>query len=109
MSDYLVIQGVDTGLGSVKVSNTVVDSIVRQVIDESTSVFLDETRTIKAAPILNIAEDALQIVLKVRVKYGEDVEHSCTDLQKNLTEALELMLDYRNPDIIINVVGFRFS
>lgn len=109
MSEYVVIQNVDQGLGKIEVSYSVIDAIIRTLVDEDAAVFLDETRAIKTAPSIKLQDGTLVITLKVRIKYGNDVERSCAALQRELKQSLDLMIDYQDPEINISVVGFRFN
>ena len=109
MSDYVVIQKESIGLGKIAISISVINHIVNEVINRDKSVFLDEIRSIKTAPIIKMDEKSLSITLKVRIQYGKNVEVSCRNLQRELTEQLQLMVDYHNPKIEFNVVGFKFD
>lgn len=109
MKDYLLIQETDEGMGQIAISLSVINEIVNNAIDRDKNIFLDEIRGIKTAPVVEFKEDDLTIGLKVRVQYGQDVEKSCRALQDELVKQLELMIDYHNPIINFNVVGFKFD
>ena len=109
MSDYILVQEKEMGLGQISISNAVVTSIIKNVVDAVDHVYLEETRSLKSTPLVKFEEGNVHINLRVRVKYGQNVESSCLALQKELQQQLELMVDYRNPIINMNVVGFRFN
>lgn len=108
-NDYVLIQSKDEGLGQIAVSNTVINHIIAIVIDENPHIFLEETRSRKITPSVKQTKDGLVIALKIRVKYGQNVEKTCLKLQQALQNNLELMVDYKNPIIDLNVVGFKFN
>lgn len=109
MADYVVIQKESVGLGKISISQSVINHIVNEVVNRDKSVFLDEIRSIKTAPVIKLDEKDLSIMLKVRIQYGKNVEIACRNLQRELTEQLQLMVDYHNPKIEFNVVGFKFD
>lgn len=109
MKDYLLIQSKDEGLGQIAISTSVINEIIQTAIDQDKNIFLDELRGLKTAPAIEFKNNVLEIILKVRVQYGQDVEKSCNNLQKELIKQLELMVDYHNPVINFNVVGFKFD
>ncbi len=109
MKDYLLIQDTNQGMGQIAVSFSVINEIINNAIDQDKNIFLDEIRGIKTAPVVELKGEDLNILLKVRVQYGQDVEKSCRTLQNELVKQLELMVDYHNPIINFNVVGFKFD
>lgn len=109
MKDYLLIQDKNDGLGQIAISTSVINEIIQTAIDQDKNIFLDEIRGLKTAPVIEYKNNDLEILLKVRVQYGQDVEKSCVTLQKELINQLELMVDYHNPLINFNVVGFKFD
>jgi uncharacterized alkaline shock family protein YloU len=109
MTDYVLIQNESIGLGKISISKSVINHIVNEVINRDKSVFLDETRSYKAAPVIKIEGKTLSIALKVRVQYGKNVEVACRNLERELTEQLQFMVDYHDPNIQFNVVGFKFD
>ena len=109
MTDYVIIQKENVGLGQIAISHNVVDHIVREIIDKDEHVFLDEIRGLKTAPEVQLDGKEISISMKVRVQYGKNVEESCRNLQKELQQQLELMVDYHNPKVEFNVVGFKFD
>lgn len=109
MSDYILVQEKEMGLGQISISNAVVTSIIKNVVDSVDHVYLEEARSLKSTPLVKFEAGNVHINLRVRVKYGQNVESSCLALQKELQQQLELMVDYRDPIINMNVVGFRFN
>lgn len=109
MKDYILIQNSDEGLGQIAVSKNVINDIVLNAIENDKNISLDEIRGIKTAPVVVFNEDDIVIDLKVRVQYGQDVEKSCLALQNELRKQLALMVEYHNPVINFNVVGFKFN
>ena len=109
MSDYLIIQERSEGLGQIAVSQNVVNSIVRNVIEQDENVHLEEIRGLKTAPTVVINDTVISVSMKVRIQYGKDVESSCLNLKNNLERQLKLMVDYDNPIVEFNVVGFKFD
>lgn len=109
MTDYVVIQNENIGLGKIAISKSVINHIVNEVINRDKCVFLDETRSYKVAPVIKVDGKKLSIALKVRVQYGKNVEVSCRNLERELTEQLQFMVDYHDPNIQFKVVGFKFD
>lgn len=109
MSDYVVIQDQSSGLGQIAVNQNVIDAIVKNVINQDESVHLEEIRGLKTAPSVQINDSVISISMKVRIQYGKDVESSCLNLKKDLENQLKLMVDYDNPIVEFNVVGFKFD
>lgn len=109
MTDYVLIQSGNIGMGQIAISKSVISHIVNEVINRDKSLFLDETRSYKAAPIIKVEGKTLSITLKVRVQYGKNVEVACRNLERELTEQLQFMVDYHDPKINFNVVGFKFD
>ncbi len=109
MSDYVIIQERSEGLGQIAVSQNVVNSIVRNVIEQDENVHLEEIRGLKTAPTVVINDTVISVSMKVRIQYGKDVESSCLNLKNNLERQLKLMVDYDNPIVEFNVVGFKFD
>lgn len=109
MKDYLIIQDKQQELGQIAISTSVVNEIILNTIDQDKNIHLDEIRGLKTIPVVELSEESLNILLKVRVQYGQDVESSCKNLREELRKQFELMLDYHNPIINFNVVGFKFD
>jgi len=109
MSDYVVIQDQDQGYGQIAVNQSVINAIVRNVIETDENVHLEEIRGLKTAPTIEIDDSVISISMKVRIQYGKDVESSCLNLKKKLENQLKLMVDYDNPIVEFNVVGFKFD
>lgn len=109
MSDYVVIQERSEGLGQIAVNQSVVNAIIKNVIDQDENVYLEETRGLKTSPTVVIQDSMISISMKVRIQYGKDVESSCLNLKTNLENQLKLMVDYDNPIIEFNIVGFKFD
>lgn len=109
MSDYVVIQDQDQGYGQIAVNQSVVNAIVRNVIETDENVHLEEIRGLKTPPTIEIDDSVISISMKVRIQYGKDVESSCLNLKKKLENQLKLMVDYDNPIVEFNVVGFKFD
>ena len=109
MSDYVIIQERSEGLGQIAVSQNVVNSIVRNVIEQDENVHLEEIRGLETAPTVVINDTVISVSMKVRIQYGKDVESSCLNLKNNLERQLKLMVDYDNPIVEFNVVGFKFD
>lgn len=109
MSDYVVIQDQDQGYGQIAVNQSVINAIVRNVIETDENVHLEEIRGLKTPPTIEIDDSVISISMKVRIQYGKDVESSCLNLKKKLENQLKLMVDYDNPIVEFNVVGFKFD
>ena len=109
MKDYLLIQEKNEGLGQIAISTSVINEIIQTAIHQDKNVFFDEIRGLKTTPTIDFKDNNLEVLLKVRVQYGQDVEKSCVSLQKELIKQLQLMVDYHNPVINFNVVGFKFD
>ncbi|NMB19034.1 MAG: hypothetical protein GX984_06235 [Erysipelothrix sp.] len=109
MSDYVVIQDQDQGYGQIAVNQSVINAIVRNVIETDENVHLEEIRGLKTQPTIEIDDSVISISMKVRIQYGKDVESSCLNLKKKLENQLKLMVDYDNPIVEFNVVGFKFD
>ena len=109
MSDYVVIQETHAGLGQIAVNKSVINAIVRNVIEADENVHLEEIRGLKTAPTVLINDSVISVSMKVRIKYGKDVKSSCLNLKHELENQLKLMVDYDNPVVEFNVVGFKFD
>lgn len=107
-NEYVLIQAKDDGLGQIAVSNSVVNHIVAITVSESEFVFFDDG-SLKKSLSVNTSTDRLKIDIKVRIKYGKDVDRVCKKLQEDLQRNLELMVDHHASEININVVGFKFN
>lgn len=105
MNEYVIIQEKNEGMGQIAVSESVVEHIVRQTVEEDKWVFL---ATKKAIEIENL-DGHLAINIDVRVQYGQNVDFVCSQLQTTLRENLDLMIDYRDTTINFSVVGFKFD
>lgn len=104
-NEYVLIQPKGQALGQVSVANSVVDQIARIKVEETKDLALDGRRAL----VVNNYDTAVALELKVKVKYGKDVEKTCLKLQNELQETIELMLDLKDTVINIEVVGFKFD
>lgn len=107
-NEYVLIQAQGDGLGQIAVSNSVINHIVAITVEESEFIFFDDGN-IKKSMSLSTTNNHLNLNLKVRVKYGKDVDRVCKKLQEDLQTNLELMVDYKATEINLNVVGFKFN
>lgn len=106
-NEYVLIQAHDDGLGQIAVSNNVINHIVQITVDESEFIFFDDS--LKKSLNINNTGNALIIDVKVRVRYGQDVDLVCRKLQEELQNSIEMMVEYKNTTVNLNVVGFRFK
>ena len=104
-NEYVLIQDKNIGLGQIAVARSVVDHIVSITVYEDENVFLAH----KKAVVIEDKGDHLSVYLEVKVQYGQDVERACQTLQEKLQTSLELMIDYKDTEINISVVGFKFN
>ncbi len=109
MKNYLIIQEEHEEMGQIAISMSVINDIINNAVTMDEYVHFDEIRGIRTPADVTLNEDGLIIDLKVRVQYGQDVESSCANLQEEIRKQLELMVDYHNPVINFNVVGFKFD
>lgn len=107
-NEYVLIQDQTEGLGQIAVSNNVINHIVQISVQENEYVFFEDNVGKKS---LNVKNDGshVDIDLRVKVKYGKDVERVCRNFQNELQRNIELMVELTNITININVVGFIFN
>ena len=67
MSDYVVIQDQDQGYGQIAVNQSVINAIVRKVIETDENVHLEEIRGLKTPPTIVIDDSVISISMKVRI------------------------------------------
>ena len=104
-SNYVLIQEKETGLGQIAVAQSVIEHIVSLAVVENGHLFLAH----KKAVDLENKDGQLVVNLELRVQYGQDVDQVCHDFQEYLERNLELMIDYKNTEINISVIGFKFD
>lgn len=104
-SDYVLIQEKNQGMGQIAIAQSVIEHIVGLTIREDANIFVDSK---KAIDIEN-DEGNLSVHLELRVQYGQDVDEVCLDFQEQLQRNLDLMIDYKDTEINIAVVGFKFD
>ncbi|CAM3574120.1 Asp23/Gls24 family envelope stress response protein [Erysipelothrix urinaevulpis] len=104
-NEYVLIQDKDLGLGQIAVARSVVDHIVSITVHEDKNIFLAHKKAVRIEENKNV----LSVFLEVRVQYGQDVEKVCHQLQDRLQTSLELMIDKKNAEVNIAVVGFKFN
>ncbi|HKM23801.1 MAG TPA: Asp23/Gls24 family envelope stress response protein [Erysipelothrix sp.] len=105
-NEYVLIQAQGDGYGQIAVSNNVINHIVEITMDENEFIYFDESVK-KSLNVTN--KEGLFIDLKVRIQYGQNVDKICKKLQEDLQRSIELMVEYKNSVINLNVVGFRFK
>ena len=105
-NEYVLIQAQGDGFGQIAVSNNVINHIVEITMDENEFIYFDESVK-KSLNVTN--KEGLFIDLKVRIQYGQNVDKICKKLQEDLQRSIELMVEYKNSVINLNVVGFRFK
>ena len=107
-NEYVLIQAQGDGLGQIAVSNSVINHIVAITVNESEFIFFDDGN-IKKSLSVKTTQNHLSIDVKVRIKYGKDVDRICKKLQEDLQRNLELMVDHQANEINLSVVGFKFN
>ncbi|AZK44310.1 Asp23/Gls24 family envelope stress response protein [Erysipelothrix piscisicarius] len=107
-NEYVLIQNEKTGFGQIAISNNVINHIVQITVNENDAIFFEDGSGKKSLIVSN-ENGHVNVDLKVRVKYGKDVERVCRALQNDLQRNIELMVDFSNTSININVVGFKFN
>lgn len=106
-NEYVLIQSQGDGLGQIAVANNVINHIVEITVDENEFVFFDDS--IKKSLTVTDLDKGLVVDLKVRIQYGQNVDKICKKLQEELQRSIELMVEYKNTTVNVNVVGFRFK
>ena len=104
-NDYVLIQDKDQGLGQIAVAQSVIEHIVALSVMEDGNLFLAH----KKAIVLENKSGQLAVNLDLRVQYGQDVDLVCREFQEELRQNLDLMIDYRDTEVNISVIGFKFD
>lgn len=107
-NEAIVIQPKEEGYGQIVISDRVIHHIVMITVNEARHIFFEDGTGKRSISIRN-KNNVMNIEIKVRVQYGQNVDKECQKLQSNLQRNLELMIDYKHPVINISVVGFKFN
>ncbi|QIK70059.1 Asp23/Gls24 family envelope stress response protein [Erysipelothrix sp. HDW6C] len=107
-NEYVLIQNKADGFGQIAVSNNVFNHIVAITVNENKNIFFEDGTGKKSLSVSN-ANGHVNIDLKVRIQYGKDVERVVKALQDELRRNIEMMVDFKNTTINVNVVGFKFN
>lgn len=106
-NEYVLIQAQGDGHGQIAVSGNVINHIVEITMDENEFIYFDDS--LKKSLSVKNTDEGLYIDIKVRIQYGQNVDKICKKLQEELQRTIELMVEYKDTIININVVGFRFK
>ncbi len=107
-NEYVLIQEKNDGFGQIAVSNNVFNHIVAITVAENKHIFFEDGTGKKSLSVSN-ANGHVNIDVKVRVQYGQDVERVVRALQDELRRNIEMMVDFSSVTINVNVVGFKFN
>lgn len=104
-NEYVLIQEKETGLGQIAVAQSVIEHIVALSVIEDGHLFLAHKKAIN----LENKDGQLAVNLELRVQYGQDVDQVARDFQEELRRDLDLMIDYKDTEVNISVIGFKFD
>lgn len=95
-------------LGKIVIAPQVVNHIVKITVDEQESAVFEDGSG-KRSISIKVRDDLINIDLNIKIKYGQNVDKVCQQLQNNIQRNLDLMLDYPHTLVNINVAGFKFN
>ena len=106
--EYIQIKEKDEGPGLIALSKGVFETIAQISIDDVDQAYAIEPTTLKKPIQCKIANNRLNVMAEIKVKYGANVNAVCETLQDRIYQNILQMTSLKCNLVDVKVVGFLF-
>ena len=106
--EYIQIKDEQEGTGLIALSKGVFETIAQISVDDVDQAFAIEPTTLKKPIQCKIANNRLNVIAEIKVKYGANVNEVCELLQERIYSNILQMTSLKCNLVDVKVVGFVF-
>ena len=106
--EYIQIKEKDEGTGLIALSKGVFETIAQISVDDVDQAYAIEPTTLKKPIQCKIANNRLNVMAEIKVKYGANVNAVCEALQERIYQNILQMTSLKCNLVDVKVVGFLF-